>query len=242
MKAPRRPTGRAGKATPIQRAGTPTKPARALSPDKARKSRAEAPSPAPQVGMQLHTADGTRKYLTAGERDAFLRQADLADRPVRTLCMTLAYAGCRLSEALALTADRVDLAAGVLVFESLKKRRTGIFRNVPVPPALLDTLDMVHGIRELHARRGRGRGVRLWPWSRMTGWRAVHAVMQAAGLDGVSASPKGLRHGFGVAAVTAGIPLNLVQIWLGHAQLSTTAVYANAVGAEEKDIARRMWG
>jgi len=30
--------------------------------------------------------------------------------------------------------------------------------------------------------------------------------------------------------------------WLGHAQLSTTAVYANAVGAEEKGIARRMWG
>jgi len=71
--------------------------------------------------MQLHTADGIRKYLTAGERDAFLREADLADRPVRTLCMTLAYAGCRPSEALALTTDRVDLAAGVLVFESLKK-------------------------------------------------------------------------------------------------------------------------
>jgi integrase/recombinase XerD len=73
----------------------------------------------------------------------------------------------------------------------------------------------------------------------MTGWRAVHAVMQAAGLEGVPASPKGLRHGFGVAAVTAGIPLNLVQKWLGHAQLSTTAVYT--VGTEEKDIARRMW-
>ena len=76
--------------------------------------------------MRLHTVDGARKYLTAGERDAFLRQAELADRQVRTLCMTLAYAGCRLSEALALTADRVDLAAGVLVIESLKKRRTGI--------------------------------------------------------------------------------------------------------------------
>ena len=35
-------------------------------------------------------------------------------RSVRTLCMTMAYAGCRLSEALALTADRADLAAGVL--------------------------------------------------------------------------------------------------------------------------------
>jgi integrase/recombinase XerD len=209
---------------------------------KARATATKPPSPAPQVGMQLYTADGIRKYLTAGERDRFLREAEQAERSVRTLCMTLAYAGCRLSEALALTADRVDLAAGVLVFESLKKRRTGIFRSVPVPPALLDALDMVHGIRELRGRRGKGRGIRLWPWSRMTGWRAVHAVMAAAGLAGVPASPKGLRHGFGVAAVAAGIPLNLVQKWLGHAQLSTTAVYANAVGAEEKDIARRMWG
>ena len=45
-----------------------------------------------------------------------------------------------------------------------------------------------------------------------------------------------------IAAVSAGIPLNLVQKWLGHAQLTTTAIYADATGAEEKDIARRMWG
>jgi integrase len=170
-----------------------------------------------------------------------LRAAEQADRSVRTLCMTLAYSGCRLSEALALTADRVDLAAGVVVLETLKKRRPGIYRAVPVPPALLEALDFVHGIRERQARRGKGRGVRLWPWSRMTGWRVVHAAMRDARLDGPHASPKGLRHGFGVAAVSAGIPLNLVQKWLGHAQLSTTAVYADAVGAEEKDIARRMW-
>jgi integrase/recombinase XerD len=58
-------------------------------------------------------------------------------------------------------------------------------------------------------------------------------------------SPKSFRHGFGVAAVSAGIPLNLVQRWLGHAQLTTTAIYADAyadaVGAEEKKIAERMW-
>jgi site-specific recombinase XerD len=75
----------------------------------------------------------------------------------------------------------------------------------------------------------------------MTGWRAVHDVMTSARLEGPHASPKGLRHGFGVAAASAGIPLNLVQKWLGHAQLTTTAIYANAVGAEEKEIARRMW-
>ena len=201
-----------------------------------------APVAARSTGMGLHTVEGLRKYVTAGEREAFLREADQADRAVRTLCMTLTYAGCRLSEALALTVDRVDLAAGVLTFESLKKRRDGVYRSVPVPPALLEALDMVHGIREEQSSKGRGRGVQLWPWSRMTGWRAVHDVMVAARLEGPHASPKGLRHGFGVAAVSAGVPLNMVQKWLGHAQLTTTAIYADAVGAEEKDIARRMWG
>ena len=76
----------------------------------------------------------------------------------------------------------------------------------------------------------------------MTGWRAEHDVKVAARLEGPHASPKGLRHGFGVAAVSAGIPLNLVQKWLGHAQLKTTAICADPVGAEEEDIASRMWG
>jgi integrase/recombinase XerD len=57
--------------------------------------------------MGLYTANGARKYLTASERTAFLREAGLADRTVRPLCMILAYAGCRLCEALALSAARV---------------------------------------------------------------------------------------------------------------------------------------
>ena len=234
---PSSPRGREPVAPPRSRQGVTRPPIR--SP--------KAPSPAPtsgplpQVGMQIYTAAGARKYLTVSERDAFLRAAEKVDRPARTLCMILAFTGCRLSEALALTVDRVDLAAGSLVFESLKKRRSGIYRAVPVPPALLEALDLVHGIREVQSRRGKGGSERLWPWSRMTGWRAVHAVMELAELTGPHASPKGLRHGFGVAAVSAGIPLNLVQKWLGHAQLSTTAIYADAIGAEEKDIAGRMW-
>ena len=75
----------------------------------------------------------------------------------------------------------------------------------------------------------------------MTGWRRVMEVMERADVVGPHATPKGLRHGFGVAAVSVGIPLNLVQKWLGHAQLSTTAIYADAMGAEEHDIARRLW-
>jgi integrase/recombinase XerD len=48
-----------------------------------------------------------------------------------------------------------------------------------------------------------------------------------------------------VTAVSAGIPLNLVQKWLGHAQLTTTAIYADAdadaVGEGEQSTAARMW-
>jgi integrase/recombinase XerD len=50
-----------------------------------------------------------------------------------------------------------------LAIESLKKRRTRIFRAVPVPPARLEALDLVHGIREQQSHRGRGRGERVWP-------------------------------------------------------------------------------
>jgi integrase/recombinase XerD len=242
--------GKTGKPAP---AGSAARPAAAIKVPKTPARLQEVRPPAlPVQGMSLHDGSGARKYLTADERATFLRMAEQADRQVRTLCMTLVYAGCRLSEALALTIDRVDLGAGVLVFESLKKRRSGIYRAVPVPPALLEALNLVHGIREQQSARGKGgasqgsagggRGIRLWPWSRMTGWRAIHAIMEDARLSGPHASPKGLRHGFGVAAVSAGIPLNLVQKWLGHAQLSTTAIYANAIGAEEQDIARRMWG
>ena len=190
--------------------------------------------------MQLHDGEGRRLYLTEEERRAFIAAAAQARREVRTFCGVLHATGCRISEALGLTAERIDLAGRVIVFESLKKRRTGIFRAVPVPPELLDALDLVHGIREAQ-RRGAAKAL-LWPWSRMTAFRRVQQVMRAAAIpEGPHACPKGLRHGFGVHAVSRGIALNMVQKWLGHAQLTTTAIYANAVGEEEQSIAARMW-
>src|SRR3954454_23788685 len=127
--------------------------------------------------MQLHDAGGKRLYLTTDERRAFTAAAAQAARPVRTLCAVLHDTGCRISEALALTPERVDLAGKALVFASLKKRRQGVYRAVPVPPDLLDTLDMVRGVREAQ-RRGKGHADRpLWPWARNTGWRHVKTVM-----------------------------------------------------------------
>ncbi len=101
----------------------------------------------------LHNREGHRLYLTAEERAAFLLAAQHFPREVRTLCVILHDTGCRISEALALTSDRVDFSGKAVVFETLKKRTRGVFRAVPVPDATLDLLAMVHGLRE--RKRGR---------------------------------------------------------------------------------------
>jgi len=189
---------------------------------------------------QLCDKQGRRKYFTDEERKAFLEASTKAAREVRTFCNVLLYTGCRISEALALTAKDIDLSEQVISFECLKKGVEGIRRRVPVPAELLDAIDMVHGIRQLQ-RKGRI-NTRIWPWERMTAWRKVHDVIEAAGIsEGPHACPKGLRHGFGIAAVSKGTALNMLQKWLGHCRMETTAIYADATGPEERNIAARMW-
>jgi integrase len=195
-----------------------------------------------QDPASLYDPTGRRLYFTDDERRAFLAAAAKAPRQVRSFCSVLHYTGCRISEALALTPQSIDLSGKVIVFESLKKRKRGVYRAVPVPADLLYTLDMVHGVRETQRKRTARLTKNLWPWSRTTAWRNVQEVIEAAGIgDGPHACPKGLRHGFGVTAVSNGIALNMVQKWLGHSQLSTTAIYTNAMGEEEHNIAARMW-
>ncbi len=98
---------------------------------------------------------GCLQHLTAGERDAFVQVAEENGREIRSLCRILAYAGYRLSKALALTVDGVDLAAGTLIFETMKKRQWS-FRSVPVLPTLLKSLYVAHCIRQHQAQTGNG--------------------------------------------------------------------------------------
>ena len=133
--------------------------------------------------MNLHDTQGRRLYLTADERRAFIAAAATADRPVRTLCTVLHDTGCRISEALALTSESIDLSGRAVMFESLKKRRRGIYRAVPVPPTLLDTLDMVHGIREAQKRGGGQSDRPLWG-----------SIRFRANLPDVAVPPTSMRH------------------------------------------------
>jgi integrase len=190
--------------------------------------------------MSLHDRKGHRLYLTAEERAAFLAAAQHFPREVRTFCVLLHDTGCRISEALSLTADRVGFSGKAVAFETLKKRTRGVFRTVPVPDATLDLLAMVHGLRE--RKKGKQKPEALWPWSRATAWRRVLEVMDAAKIKGgPHKCPKGLRHGYGVHAISNNIPLNMLSKWMGHASLEVTAIYANALGEEQRNIAARMW-
>ena len=64
--------------------------------------------------------------------------------------------------------------------------------------------------------------------------------MASASIEGPQACPKGLRHGFGIAAFAAGVPLPTIAAVLGHADIATTAIYATAVGAEAREFLARM--
>ncbi|MDO9527259.1 MAG: site-specific integrase [Gemmobacter sp.] len=198
--------------------------------------------------MSLYDLKGNRLYLNAEERAAFLSVARQRSARVRTLCETLHHTGCRPSELIEITPARIDLSSGTVTLRSLKKRqdcagaRKPVYRAVPVPPSYLDTLNTAHGIRQAQASRKLAH-LPIWPLSRVRVWQIVKDVMIEAKIaDAAHRSPKGLRHAFGINAVVNGIPLHMLQKWMGHAQLSTTTIYANAIGKEEQDIAARMWG
>jgi integrase len=187
------------------------------------------------VPWSMYDRRGQRKYLTNSETVSFLSVAKNESIEVYSFCWFLAVTGCRISEALSIGPDNIDFSSGHVIIRCLKKRQNDVFRAIPLPLKMLDR------IQEWMTKGKLGSHGLFWPWSRMTAYRKVTDVMVKARISGPWAVPKGLRHGFGVRAIHSGVPLNLVQRWLGHADMKTTAIYANASGAEEREIAARAW-
>lgn len=190
--------------------------------------------------MSLYAPQGGRKYLNASERRRFLQATKTAPVHDRLFCCVLLRSGSRISEALALTPNAIDLDDYIATFETLKRRKRGIVRQVPLPAGLVRELDRTFGLR-VSQRDPNLSQRRLWSWSRTTAWRHVKRLMSLAGICGSAAMPKGLRHAFGVSAFQSSVPPHLVQRWLGHASLETTAIYGDVVGQEEREFARRIW-
>jgi integrase/recombinase XerD len=198
---------------------------------------------ATSAAMQTQTLfdfRGNWKYLTSTERRAVATAALRMAPQIATFCLTLLYTGARISEVLALTPERIDRANGAIIFESLKRRRRGLYRAIPVPSELLSRLEVVHDI-SIAQMDGSRRDKRLWTWGRTTAWKHVKFVMRTAKIRERLAMPKSARHAFGVDAVQNAIALNVVQRWMGHARIETTAIYADVIGKEERTLARRTW-
>jgi integrase/recombinase XerD len=175
---------------------------------------------------------GQRKYLLPAERKAVAQVCESLPVAERLFILTLLHTGCRLSEALELTRSSIDERAGYILFRTLKQRDSIRHRAVPIPETLMT---------ELLAWADEEDWVRLWRVGRTQAWTWVKNAFSRAELSGIAATPKGLRHGFGVACMEVGVPLTLIQKWMGHADLRTTAIYLNVSGAEERRQAMRLW-
>ena len=181
-----------------------------------------------QSHMRLYNHANQRLYINESERTRFIKAAYKKPLSIRVFALVLLYTGCRLSEVRELDQDRLQANEQLLAIRSLKKRTHHHIREIPIPKELVELIQSLPD----HD---------LWDIDRITAYRWIKAVMREADITGPHATPKGLRHGFGIHAVRSGIQLNMLQKWMGHASIQTTAIYANAVGREEMELAKKMW-
>lgn len=181
----------------------------------------------------LYNRDGKRKYLNRDERLRFYKQLQRANIDIRLFGLVLFWTGARISEVLALTPSSFDHTEQVVSINSLKKRSKSIYRKIPVPDELIK--EIRQHVRSLEDT------AHIWPWSRRTASRYISKLMRRADIDGPMACSKGLRHSYAVHCIMNGIPLHVIQKWLGHASISTSAIYANVIGPEERALAEKLW-
>lgn len=186
--------------------------------------------------MRLYTEDAERLYLNPTERQRFLEVALTAPPLQRRFAYTLAHTGMRISEALSLTFGSLQLDRQVVAVRTLKRRDAAVIREIPIPPPLVAVLQEVSGPDDQSLWLQNGH-----PISRSTAYNWIKRIMTVAEITGPKACPKGLRHAFGVHATLSGVQLHMLQGWMGHASMETTAIYATVLGPDQITVAKRMW-
>jgi integrase/recombinase XerD len=144
----------------------------------------------------------------------------------RALLELLYGTGARISEAVGLDIDDLDLDTGVVLLHG----KGGKDRMVPVGGFAREAVAayLVRG-RPALAAAGRGspavflnsRGGRL---SRQSGWAVLRGAADRAGLR-MAVGPHTLRHSFATHLLDGGADVRVVQELLGHASVTTTQVY-----------------
>lgn len=170
------------------------------------------------------------KAIGVDEVERILNAASVDDGPLalrdRALLEVLYGTGSRISEAVGLDVDDVDLRDGTVLLRGKGQKE----RLVPMGSYAVAAVDayLVRG-RPALATSGRGtpalflnaRGGRL---SRQSAWTVLRSAVRRAGIDG-DISPHTLRHSFATHLLDGGADVRVVQEMLGHASVTTTQVY-----------------
>jgi integrase/recombinase XerD len=171
------------------------------------------------------------KAITVEEVTALLDAAGVGEPPRslrdRALLEVLYGAGARISEAIGLDVDDLDLERGTVLLRGKGAKE----RIVPVGSyARSAVADYLVRARPALATHGRGtpalflnaRGGRL---TRQSAWVILRAAADRAGLHGDHLSPHTLRHSFATHLLDGGADVRVVQELLGHASVTTTQIY-----------------
>jgi integrase/recombinase XerD len=171
------------------------------------------------------------KALPLGDVEAILEAAGATDTPLalrdRALLEVLYGTGARISEAVGLDVDDVDIDAdtdGTV----LLRGKGGKERIVPIGSYALEAVSayLVRGRPALASGSGaalflNARGGRL---SRQSAWAVLVKTADRAGVT-KDVSPHTLRHSFATHLLDGGADVRVVQELLGHASVTTTQVY-----------------
>jgi integrase/recombinase XerD len=171
------------------------------------------------------------KVLSEAQVEALLaapRSETILGQRDRAMLETLYATGLRVSELVGLRLHEVSLDMGVLrVFGKGSKERL-----VPLGEEAADWLRryLAEGRRALlDGRQSNDLFVtaRAAAMTRQAFWQLIKRYAVVAGIDPGRLSPHVLRHAFATHLINHGADLRVVQLLLGHADISTTQIYTH---------------
>lgn len=169
--------------------------------------------------------------LDAPDTDTALGMRD------RTMIELLYATGLRVSELVGLSTFQVSLNDGVLRTMGKGSKE----RLVPIGQAACDWIEGYMRTARPEILVGRQTDALFvtrqgGPMSRQMFWRLIKKYGVSAGIDSKQLSPHTLRHAFATHLLNHGADLRVVQLLLGHADISTTQIYTHVARARLKQL------
>jgi integrase/recombinase XerD len=180
----------------------------------------DRPKPSRPLPKSLSESE-VDQLLNAPDTSVMVEHRDLA------MLEVLYASGLRVSELVGLTLPQLSLNQGVVrVFGKGGKERL-----VPLGEAAIETVTDYLGSTRQALLRDRQSDV-LFPsnrgkvMTRQTFWYRIKIYANRAGID-PNLSPHTLRHAFATHLINHGADLRVVQMLLGHSDLTTTQIYTH---------------